>query len=389
MENNLNKTVSHIDTPVHRSIKPIFTSVVGLVIVFGLLFVWKTSRSESSSHPAQPPVLVSASRIQSRSVPADIQAIGSLEAVQEVLLAPDTAGRITGIHFEAGQVVKEGTLLVQLYDAPEQADRVAAAAKAAFSHLQLSRSRELAPTGAEPRELLEQHQTEYEQAQAEVRQLDARIQQKSIHAPFAGQIGIRRINLGQYLHAGDPIATLTRLAPLYVNFTVPQQELAYLEPGTQVQVTADSSPDKVFEAHISSIEPRIDEETRNITVQALLPNADHELKSGMYVTARLQLPATTDAIVVPLTAIQTSAYGDSVVVVQELNGEGVGKVVTAPVKTGRRLGDNVLIEQGLKTGDLVITAGQLRIPPGAQVKVSASSLNNSDAAKSAPVLEGE
>jgi multidrug efflux system membrane fusion protein len=279
MKLDIKKTVSHVRAITHRNIKPIFISVVGLVIVFGVLFVWKSSEV-NLHHIGTATMPVSALRVQSRYVPAELKAIGSLQAVQEVLLAPDTAGRITGIHFEAGQVVKEGTLLVQLYDAPEQADRIAAVAKADFSRLQLSRSRELAPTGAESRELLEQRKAEYDQAVAAVHQLDARIQQKAIRAPFAGQIGLRRINLGQYLNAGNPIATVTRLAPLHVNFTVPQQELPKLNPGAQVQVMVDSSPGKVFMARISSIEPRINGDTRNIAVQALLPNTGHELKSG-------------------------------------------------------------------------------------------------------------
>ena len=142
MKINFEKAVSYIGTLAHRSIKPIFISVMGLVIVFGILFSWKSTRSGPPARTVQPPMPVSALRVQGRSVPAEIQAIGSLQAVQEVLLAPDTAGRITGIYFEAGCVVKEGTPLVQLYDAPEQADRAAAVAKADFSRLQLSRSRD-------------------------------------------------------------------------------------------------------------------------------------------------------------------------------------------------------------------------------------------------------
>ena len=268
--------------------------------------------------------------------------------------------------------MKEGTVLIQLYDAPEQADRAAAAAKADFAQAQLRRSLELAPTGAEPRELLEQRNAEAAQAAAAVRQLDARIQQKSIRAPFSGQIGIRRINSGQYLNAGDAIATLTQLDPLYVNFTLPQQDLPKLTPGASVQVTVDAAPGRVFTGRISTIEPRIDGETRNVAVQALLPNADRLLKSGMYATARLALPAKTNAIVLPLTAIQTSASGDSVVLVQDADAQGIGKAVAVPVVTGRRLGEEVVVTQGVKPGDIVVMAGQNRLPPGATVKINAS-----------------
>lgn len=352
--------------------KPIAISVVGLVVVFGLLYAWRTTRSGGAELHAMPPLPVSTIRAQPRDVADELQAVGNLQAVREVLLAPDTSGRVTAIHFDAGQTVKEGAVLVQLYDAPEQADRAAAAAKADFAQAQLRRSQELAPTGAEPREVFEQRKAEAAQAAAAVRQLDARIQQKRIRAPFSGQIGLRRINPGQYLNAGDAIATLTQLAPLYVNFTLPQQDLSKLAPGAPVQVTVDAAPGQVFNAKLSTIEPRIDGETRNVAVQALLPNADRLLKSGMYATARLALPATTDAIVLPLTAIQTSASGDSVVLVRDADAHGIGKAVAVSVVTGRRLGEEVVVTQGVKAGDIVVMAGQNRLPPGAMVKINAA-----------------
>ncbi|KVA50386.1 efflux RND transporter periplasmic adaptor subunit [Burkholderia cepacia] len=352
--------------------KPIVISVVGLVVVFGLLYAWRAVRSGGAEQQAMPPMPVSTIRAAPRSVADEWQAVGSLQAVHEVLLAPDTSGRVTAVNFDAGQSVKEGAVLIQLYDAPEQADRAAAVAKADFAQLQLRRSQALAPTGAEPRELLEQHKADAAQAAAAVRQLDARIQQKAIRAPFSGQLGIRRINLGQYLNAGDAIATLTQLDPLYVNFTLPQQDMPRLTSGAPVQVTVDAVPGRVFTARISAIEPRIDGETRNVAVQALLPNTDRVLKPGMYVTARLVLPATTDNIVLPLTAIQTSASGDSVVVVKGADAQGVGKAVAVPVITGRRLGEEVLVTQGVKPGDVVVMAGQNRLPPGATVKINST-----------------
>ncbi|MDY7804984.1 efflux RND transporter periplasmic adaptor subunit [Burkholderia stagnalis] len=352
--------------------KPIVISVVGLVVVFGLLYAWRAVRSGGAEQQAMPPMPVSTIRAEPRSVADEWQAVGSLQAVHEVLLAPDTSGRVTAVNFDAGQSVKEGAVLIQLYDAPEQADRAAAVAKADFAQLQLRRSQALAPTGAEPRELLEQHMADAAQTAAAVRQLDARIQQKSIRAPFSGQLGIRRINLGQYLNAGDAIATLTQLDPLYVNFTLPQQDMSRLTSGAPVQVTVDAVPGRVFTARISAIEPRIDGETRNVAVQALLPNTDRLLKPGMYVTARLVLPATTDNIVLPLTAIQTSASGDSVVVVKGADAQGVGKAVAVPVITGRRLGEEVLVSQGVKPGDIVVMAGQNRLPPGATVKINST-----------------
>jgi len=358
---------------VTRHAKPVSISVICLVVVFGLLYSWRTTRGGAVEHQSMLPIAVATIRAEPRNVAEELQAVGSLQAVREVLLAPDTSGRVIAINFQAGQSVKEGAVLVQLYDAPEQADRAEALAKADFAQLQLKRSLTLAATGAEPRELLEQRKAEAAQAAAAVRQLEARIEQKSIRAPFAGQIGIRRINPGQYLTAGDAIATLTQLDPLYVNFTLPQQDLPKLSLGATVGVAVDTAPGQVFSASVSTIEPRIDGQTRNVSVQALLANTQLTLKSGMYVTARLALPATSQAIVLPLTAIQTSASGDSVIVVQGVSGEGVGKAVAVPVTTGRRLGEEVLVTQGVNPGDTVVTAGQNRLPPGAIVKISADS----------------
>ncbi|WP_413503034.1 efflux RND transporter periplasmic adaptor subunit [Serratia proteamaculans] len=356
-----------------RHVKPAVISILALIVVFFLLYTWRNLRSSSAEQQTLPPIPVTTIRAETSNVADQLQAVAGLQAVREVLLAPDTSGRVTAINFDSGQFVKEGDAVIQLYDAPEQADRAAAKAKADFAQLQLRRSQTLSQTGAESRELLEQRMAEAVQTAAAVRQLDARIQQKAVRAPFSGQLGIRHINPGQYLNAGDEIATLTQLDPLYVNFTLPQQDLPKLAQGASVQVTVDAAPGRIFTARISTVEPRIDSETRNVTIQALLPNADLSLKSGMYATARLSLPATTHAIVLPLTAIQTSASGDSVVLVQSANAQGIGKAIAVPVVTGRRLSEEVMVMKGVKAGDIVVTAGQNRLPPGATVKISNTS----------------
>lgn len=356
---------------IHR-MRPVAISVVGLVIVLGLLYAWRAARSGGGAPPARPPISVSTIRAEPRRVAHELYAVGSLQAVREVLLAPDTAGRVTAINFEAGQLVKEDAVLVQLYDAPERADRAAAVVRADLAQTQLKRSEQLARTGAESAELLDQHKAAVDQAIAEVHQLDARIRQKVILAPFSGQLGVRRINPGQYLDAGAPVATLTQLDPLYVNFTLPQQDLPKLTQGALVQVTVDALPDQTFEARINAIEPRVDTVTRNVAVQAVLPNPKRLLKSGMYVTAALALPEATEAIVLPLTAIQTSASGDSVILVQNVDAQGVGKASAVPIVTGRRLGDEVLVSEGVKAGDIVVVTGQNRLPPDAAVKLATS-----------------
>lgn len=345
-------------------------TVVALAAILGALFLWRALRSGQGEAWQPQAIPVAAVVVEPRDVPFSINAVGTLTAVREVTLSSEVTGRVSSINFAAGSSVRSGTLLVQLFDGPERADRAAASAKASFSGLQLARSEQLAPTGAEPLELLQQRRAERDQAVAAVRQIDARLIQKQVRAPFSGVIGIRRVNLGQFVNPGDPVATLTALDSLYVEFAAPQQELARLKPGSMVLVTTDAFPGRTFTARVNVVEPRIGEDTRNVTVQALLPNGDRALRPGMYVTAGLALPPQRGAFVVPATAVQTSAQGDSVIVVRGTSARTGGKAEIVPVKAGRRIGDDVVIDKGLRAGDVVVSEGQLRVQPGAEVRVS-------------------
>jgi multidrug efflux system membrane fusion protein len=364
--------IEHDDRgPPRRSqVRPAVIVLVAVAAVFLLLFGWRAWRNAAPPASMPPPIAVVATVVTAVDVPASLDAVGSLRAVREVMLAPEVAGRVAAIHFAGGQYVGAGATLVQLYDGPERADRAAALAKAEFARLQFARSRQLAPTGAESREMLQQRQAEYDQAIAAVRQLDARLVQKRVAAPFAGQIGVRQINPGQYLNPGDKIASLTALDQLFVDFTVPQQELAKLETGSEVRVTSDAWPGRGFTAVVTTIEPRVDEASRNVWVQATLANPDRALRPGMYVTAALTLAPVPNALVVPATAIVTSAQGDSVVVIRGANPRREGKAAPVAVISGRRFGGSVVVTKGLKPGDVVVTEGQLRVQPEASVRVS-------------------
>jgi membrane fusion protein, multidrug efflux system len=331
----------------------------------GVVFLWRTlNNAASGAAYAPPPVEVSTVTVRSEDLPQALEATGTLDAVREVVLSPEVPGRVTAISFTAGQQVGQGATLVQLFDAPEVADRAAAVSKERFAEIQYRRSKDLAPSGAEPRELLQQREAELAQARAAIQQLDARIAQKKIRAPFAGQIGIRRINPGQYVNAGDPVATLTALDRLYVNFSVPQQELSKLRVGGTVAVRSDAMPDRDFTARINAVEPMVGGDTRNISVQAEMPNPGRSLRPGLYVTVGVTQQARAGAILVPSTAIQTSASGDSVYVVRD------GKAALLPVTVGSEVGDRTIVETGLKSGDVVVTTGQLRLQPGGAVTVA-------------------
>jgi len=344
--------------------------LAAVAIIFALLFLWRSWLNAAPPPAAPPATAVVATVVQPSAVPVALEAVGSLRAVREVTLAPEVAGRVTAIGFNGGERIGAGATLVQLYDGPERADRAAAVARAEFARLQLARARELVPSGAESREMLQQRQAEYDQARAAVQQLDARLVQKRIAAPFSGSIGVRRINRGQYLNPGDQIATLTDLSQLYADFSVPQQDLTKLRVGGEVQVTSDAWPGRRFTARVTTIEPRIAEDSRNIWVRAILANPDQALRPGMYIRAALSLPPIPAALVVPTTAIMTSAQGNSVVVIRGKSARREGKAEQVAVTTGRRFGDYVVVTRGLKADDVVVTEGQLRVQPGATLRVS-------------------
>lgn len=358
--------------PHSRARKLVTTGVAIAVVVavFAVLFGWKLWRHAGSAPAARPPAAVAATQLTPTNVPASLQAVGSLRAVRDVLLSPETAGRVVNIGFEAGQTVKAGSLLVQLNDNPERADRAAALARARLAEAQLARSKALIGSGAISREALDERTAEHDQAVAVVRQLDARIEQKQIRAPFTGQLGIRQIDLGQNLQSGDAIATLTDTSRLFVDFSVPQQQLRLLQTGGVVRVTSDAWPGRAFAATIDTIEPRISQDTRNISVRAVLPNPDNALRPGMFVNAELELPAESNQLVIPTTAIQTTALGDSVLVIRGPEARTQGQAEYVRVTIGRRLGDRVVVSEGLRAGDVIVTEGQLKVPPGAPVKVA-------------------
>lgn len=359
-----------IGGPARVQPRQVIIVVLAVAAIFLLLFLWRGWKNSAPPPSAPPPTAVVATVVAASEVPIALEAVGSIRAVREVMLAPETAGRVTAIRFTAGQRVGAGATLVQLNDGPDRADRAAAAARAEFARLQLTRSRLLVPSGAESRETLQQRQAEYDQAIAAVRQIDARLAQKRIAAPFAGEIGVRRVNLGQYLNPGDEVASLTSLDQLFVDFSVPQQELGKLRVGNEVRVTSDAWPGRAFTARVTTIEPRIADDSRNIWVQGVLANPDRALRPGMYVNAALALAPISGALVVPVSAVVTSAQGDGVVAIRGGNARKEGKAEMVPVVTGRRFGNSVVVTRGLKAGDVVVTEGQLRVQPGAPLKVS-------------------
>jgi membrane fusion protein, multidrug efflux system len=351
-----------------------------LVMVLGGLYEFNRFRSQAIAnffaHNKPPPAQISAVAVQTLSLPRFAPGIGSLTAVHQVTINPEVGGRVTKIFFEPGQAVKVGDPLVQLNDAPDRGDLANYQAQARLAQISLLRSEALRKNNFASQETVDQNESQLDEARAQITKTEAIIAQKLIRAPFSGQLGVRQIEVGQYLNPGAAIVTLTDLSMLYVNFTLPSEMRAQIAVGQRVNVTSDAYPGRPFAAKITTIEPQISPDTRTIAVQATMPNPDNALLPGMFVDAAVVLPPQPDTMVVPETAVEYTLYGDSVYVIRQdgtdANGKAILKAVRTPVKTGARWDDKVAILGGLTPGEQIVAAGQVKLQNGVQVAVTGS-----------------
>jgi multidrug efflux system membrane fusion protein len=349
-----------------------------LAVVLGGLYGFNRFRAQAianffaSNKP--PPAQISAIKATSEAVPHFATGIGSLAAVHQVTITPEIGGRVTEILFAPGALVKAGDPLVQLNDGPERGDLANYEAQARLATVTLQRSQILVQRQNATQETVDQNRSQLDQARAQIVKTEAIIAQKLIRAPFAGRLGVRQIDLGQYANQGMPIVTLTELDDLYVNFTLPSTQRAQIALGQKVNVTADAFPGRVFSATITTLEPQIRTDTRTMMVQATLANPDEALLPGMFVNAAVVLPPEPDRVVLPETAVDYTLYGDSVYVVREDGTDAAGKPVAkafrTPVKTGTRWEGKVAVLSGVSPGDEVVAAGQVKLQDGAPVIVT-------------------
>jgi membrane fusion protein (multidrug efflux system) len=318
-----------------------------------------------------PPEAVTTVVASEESWPSTLGAIGSVVAVQGVTVAADLPGIVEKILFESGSAVRRGDLLVQLDASQERAQLAAAESAAKLARINLERMSGLREKGVSSQAELDRMQAEAEQAGARVGEIRATIDRKRIRAPFDGVLGIRQVNLGQYLNGGDPIVSLQALDPIFVDFAVPQQEAARLSLGHEVHVLADGvepAPGK-----IAAVDSIVDEATRNVRVRASFANTDRKLRPGMFVEAKVDLGAATRAITLPTSAINYAPYGDSVYVVEEMagpDGKSYSGVRQQVVKLGPSRGDQVAVLHGLNAGEQIVTSGVFKLRPGAAVYVN-------------------
>jgi multidrug efflux system membrane fusion protein len=320
-----------------------------------------------------PPVTVSAAEAKSEVIPNLLRAVGELAAVHQVNVTSDVSGRITDILFTAGAHVTKGTPLVQLFDKPDQGDLASYKAQAKVAELSLDRAKQLAARQFGPQATVDQAQASYDQANAGIAKTEAIISQKLVRAPFDGVLGVRHVEVGQFLTAGTQIISLTDLSTLFANFTVTEKDSGKLAVGQVVRVEVDAYPGKTFDGKITTIEPQIATDTRNIRVQATIRNQEGILKPGMFATTTVVLPEKPAVVTVPETAVEYTLYGDSVYLIKEKKADDGKTSLTAErtfVRTGDRINGRAVITQGVKSGDKVVAVGQLKLQSGAAVEIS-------------------
>lgn len=370
-------------------------AIVALLIIFGgsisLHFVKEHLIAKALANFRPPPQTVSAAVAKQDSWRPYMQAIGTLDAVNGVNVSNSIEGQVVKITFQSGDVVKKGQLLVQLDISQERALLQQYQAQAELNKVTYERALALRKKNLNSKQDLDTARANYEAAKAQAAAEQAVIDKKSIRAPFSGVMGIRQVNLGQYVAAGTTIVNLEQLKPLYVTFTLPQDALPKLHLGQDVSIDVDAYPKQDFSAKITAINPAVNDQSRTVQVQATAPNKDELLRPGMFANLKVLADKPVEKIVVPATAISYSLYGDSVYVLEpasqatsgarsaataanasagaKMNGKTVYDVKEVFVKTGEQRG-NLVAVTGIKVGDIVVTAGQIKLHPGSQAMIN-------------------
>jgi len=323
------------------------------------------------SHP-MPPSSVSAVSVTASSWQPRLKSVGNVQAVQGVMVNNEVEGQVERILFESGDMVVKGQTLVKLDSEVDQADLAGLEATLSLAETQLARNRKLLKDRAVSQGDYDETAAQLSQAMAQVEAKKALIEKKTIRAPFDGQLGIRRVNLGQYLAAGSSIAELEALDPVYVDYALPERHLDKLKVGQPVHITAAAYPGRVFEGRIQAISPAVDRQTRNVQIRALFENPDRLLRPGMFAKVETLLAEKDRVLTLPREAVTFNTYGDSVFLIEAGKGEQTGKLIVQrrQIKTGDVRGDQVEVLDGLSEGDRVVSAGQVKLRNGAEVAIA-------------------
>ncbi|MGH6912980.1 MAG: efflux RND transporter periplasmic adaptor subunit [Geminicoccales bacterium] len=388
-----------------RLIILVFVSLLLAVLVGGFAYFQFVVKPEMIkgfiTAAGQPPVTVATEPAKVETWVTKLPAIGTLRAVQGVEVASEVGGIVRAINFDSGELVREGTVLVQLDDSVEQADLKSGLAQLKKAELELERQRELLRRNNTSKTNFDAALAARDTAAATVDRVRAVIAQKAITSAFDGRLGIRHVDLGQYVSPGAAMVTLQQVTPIYVDFPMPEQNLSMLAVGATVEVAVDAEPDRVFEGRIESIDARVNQATRNVLVRARVDNTEARLLPGMFANVNVIAGEPRQVVTLPRTAVTYSLYGDSVYIVvaapaagekpgapiagaesggaraeetPEKDGRGEPQLMVDRrfVRVGEARGDRVAILEGVKPGEQVVVAGQLKLQPQARVRIDNS-----------------
>ncbi len=359
--------------------KWIFAGVL-LVVIIGALAGVKAMQFgtmiKAGKGFTMPPDTISATEVREEKWESLLPAVGSVTAVQGVVLKAELAGTVREIAFTSGGHAERGQVLVRLDTSSEEAQRRAAMAEAELARSNLVRAQDLHTQGIIAKADLDSAVAAQLKTTGDVDTVEATIGKKTIRAPFSGRLGIRSVNLGQFVNPGDPIVSLQSLDPVYVDFTLPEHQLAQAGRALEVRVTTDATGAEVFTGKVTAVNPDVDASTRNVKVQATVGNPDGALHPGMFARVELLLPEAPTLLTVPATAVLHAPYGDSVFVVSKVKDEKTGaeaqEVKMTTVRLGQARGDFIAVTEGLKAGDLVATSGVFKLRNGSRVAVNNS-----------------
>ena len=360
--------------------KKMFIAVSGLVAVVAVLAGIKALQIraliQAGATAPVPSETISATEVKEETWESLLPAVGSITAVQGVELRAELSGTVREIAFTSGGTAAKGQVLVRLDTSTEEAQLRAAKAQAELARLNLVRARDLKAQGVIAQADYDSSEAAANRTVGEVDAIEATIAKKTVRAPFAGRLGIRSVNLGQYVHDGDPIVSLHSLDPVYVDFNVTEQQLAQVQRAMEVRVTTDATPGREFAGKVTALNPQVDVSTRNIKIQATVANPGGELRPGMFARVTLVLPETQPILVIPSTAVLHAPYGDSVFVVADVKDEKSGKTVKqvqmTTVRLGEARGDFVAVTTGLKAGQLIASSGVFKLRNGVAVAIDNS-----------------
>ena len=368
--------------------KRMIIMLVAVGVVFGAIFGFQTFKSamikKFMAGMSSPPQTVSATKVSSSEWQPQLEAVGSLRAVKGADLSLEVAGVVDSISFNSGDDVAEGAVLLKLRSDDDEAKLESLQATADLNQITLDRDQKQFKLQAVSQANLDTDVANLKNAKAQAAQQQAILDKKTLRAPFAGHLGIRAVDLGQFLSAGTTIVTLQALDPVFLDFFVPQQAVAQVKLGQKVAVKIDAYKDQTFAGEITAVNPRVDSSSRNVQIRATLKNADRRLIPGMYATVDIATGAPQNYVTLPQTAITYNPYGDTVYIVDSKGADAAGKPTLIArqtfVTTGDTRGDQVAVLKGVKDGDMVVTAGQIKLHNGSSVLIDNSITPTADAA---------